>query len=138
MNKTKPEASCPNVGQEWGAKHSTLFKFATRFTIFYIFDEYVFSIFEKHEYITLNNIEIFRIAKNLTKIDGQKLFCDFCLCCAEQIIIRIKILKGIRCLRDYYEWIYFFRNISSSIVYQSTNLPANFRMKDFTKFPSLE
>ena len=23
----KPEASCPNVGREWGAKHSTLFKF---------------------------------------------------------------------------------------------------------------
>ena len=26
-NVVKPEASCPNVGQEWGAKHSALLNF---------------------------------------------------------------------------------------------------------------
>ena len=64
----RPEASCPNVGQEWGAKHSTLFKFATRF-IFYIFDEYVFSVFENMGTSLLTISKFSELRGNLTKVN---------------------------------------------------------------------
>ena len=73
----KPEASCPNVGQEWGAKHSTLFKFATRFISFYIFDEYVFSIFENMDTSLLTISKISELQGNLTKIDRENHFAIF-------------------------------------------------------------
>ena len=129
---TAPEASCPNVGQEWGAKHSTLFKFATRFIIFYIFDEYVFSIFENMDTSLLTVSKISELQENFTKIDREKSFCDF-VCCAEQIVISINIVKRTHCLRNYYEWIYLLRNISTSESYQSTSLLADLHDTRFCK-----
>ena len=66
------------------------------------------------------------------KSTEQKYFAIL-LCCAEQIIIWINILKDIHCLRNYCEWIYFLKNISSSRSYQSTSLLAELRNRRFCK-----
>ena len=44
----KTAASCPNVGQKWGAKHSALFKFLIFFWNSSIFQKFSFSNPEQH------------------------------------------------------------------------------------------
>ena len=99
----KLEASCPNVEQEWGAKHSThwnAFRNSQHFSKTLFFKKKLF----------FSNLTMFCQKQNISA--------TIPLSSGEKIIIWIQILRGIYCLRNDYEQIYLFGNLSSSKSYQ--------------------
>ena len=155
MKLSKLKASCPDVGQEWRAKHSTLLDLFARFLILHFSRILFFSISEKYlnmqvsvrgkkllilskeklPFDICNNFENFGISTKFRKNAWTKLFSHFAkipLCFAELMIIWMNIIRVIYCLQNDYEQIYSFVDISIWKSCRLTQMSADLRNCNFS------
>ena len=92
-------------------------------------EAYIYVLHQFQKFPFFFDFHHFLSKKSLVKI----IFAEVPLSSGEQILIWMKIVRGSHCLRNEYEQIYFFVNISGSNSYQLTKMSANLRNCTFSE-----